>query len=145
MIPASLFSDLNLPEIIVWAVLRRNGQPEPSPLPATQALREFAPGRLSRRFGIWHSRARHWIPVDPAGTSPQPLDVESFCPEQDREALGDFCYIGHDGRVVALPVFRPYALRVRHDVPANIADSANAFLDWRSQILPPSAAGAPFT
>ncbi|MDU9006764.1 hypothetical protein [Sedimentitalea todarodis] len=47
--------------------------PDEDAMPIAQALRAFAPGRVSRRYGISHEFERHWI-----------------CPalDQDREAQG---------------------------------------------------------
>jgi hypothetical protein len=136
-IPATLFSDLNLPEITIRAVVRPGEQARLFPLPVTQALREFAPGRISRRFGVWHRLTRHWLPVDPGGVAPQGVEISSFCGSQDREDLGTFPYRDNDGRPATIRVFRPFALDVRGDAPREIADSSNASLDWRTQLLPP--------
>ncbi|MFT5468122.1 MAG: hypothetical protein ACI8UO_003230 [Verrucomicrobiales bacterium] len=141
-IPASLFSDLNLPEVTIWAVIRPGQDPKAFPLPAAQALREFAPGRISRRFGIWHKLTRHWLPIAVDGTPTQEVDVDAFCGQHDREFLGDFAYRDDEGKIVAVPVVRPFALHVRNDAPFEVADSSNARLQWKTQLLPPPGSDA---
>ena len=136
-IPASLFSDLNLPEVTIWAVIRPGQEARAFQLPAAQALREFAPGRISRRFGIWHNLTRHWLPIDHTGIAAQEVEVGSFCGAHEREVLGTFSYRENDGSVVTLSVIRPFALHVRNDAPQQVSDSSNAFLQWKTQLLPP--------
>jgi len=136
-VPSSLFSDLNLPEVTIWAVIRPGQEAKAFPLPAAQALREFAPGRISRRFGIWHKLTRHWLPIDHVGTPAQEVEVGTFCGAHEREFLGAFSYREKDGSVATLSVIRPFALHVRNDAPQQVADSSNAFLQWKTQLLPP--------
>lgn len=136
-VPTSLFSDLNLPEITIWAVVQPGQVAKSFPLPVTQALREFAPGRISRRFGIWHNLIRHWLPIDNAGAPWQELEVGSFCGPHEREVLGTFPYRNDDGTAATISVLRPFALHVRNDAPKQVSDSSNASLDWRTQLLPP--------
>jgi ATP-dependent helicase Lhr and Lhr-like helicase len=136
-IPASLFSDLNLPEVAIWVVQRMNGPEEVNYLPAAQALREFAPGRISRRYGVWHGLSRHWIGVDPSGGPQQCIPIDSFCSLDEREEIGVFPYRGDNGQLYEVTVFRPFALHVGNDAEQTITDSSNAMLKWRSQILPP--------
>lgn len=136
-VPASLFSDLNLPEVTIWAVIRPGQEARAFPLPAAQALREFAPGRISRRFGIWHKLTRHWLSIDHTGAAAQEVEVGSFCGAHERELLGTFSYRENDGSVATLSVIRPFALHVQNDAPQQVADSSNAFLQWKTQLLPP--------
>lgn len=136
-IPASLFSGLNLPEVAIWAVQRLNGPEEVNYLPATQALREFAPGRISHRYGIWHSLSRHWVGIDPIGEAQQSILIDSFCSSEERVEIGVFPYIDENGAIAEVPVYRPYAMHVSNDADQTISDSSNAMLNWRSQILAP--------
>ena len=136
-IPASLFSDLNLPEVTIWAVIRPGQSPEMYNLPAAQALREFAPGRISRRYGILHSLSRHWVGIDPTGDARQSISIDSFCSSEERAEIGVFPYKNDCGEIVEVPVYRPYAMHVSNDADQTISDSSNAMLIWRSQILAP--------
>jgi hypothetical protein len=99
-------------------------------MPLTQALGEFAPGRVSRRFGVTHGGERHWI--DPGINSD--LLIDNCCPASDRQELGRFAY-RNDASIVEVPVFRPHAIDVTVP-PPDVQQSSNAFLDWRAEIVP---------
>lgn len=132
-VPASLFSDLNLPEITIDAPPQtRGGSPEQYAMPLLQAMRQFAPGRVSRRFGIVHRRVRHWLPLRPEAIAIGELDLDGlgrFSP------LGRFDLRSDDGAVQALPVHMPRRLIVERP-PVQIGDSSNAQLVWHTQIVP---------
>ena len=136
-VPGSLFSDLNLPEVVIDAPPQtRKGQPERYGMPMLQAIRQFAPGRVSRRFGIIHRRVRHWLSVPTSGEPSIALDLDS---------LGTFVPLGHfdlrqdDGSVIAIPVVQPRTFTVVTP-PPEISDSSNAQLVWRTQVVPPDEA-----
>ena len=140
-IPATLFSDLQLPEVQVIAALGTTDESDVFPMPAASALREFAPGRISKRFGIKHGLSRHWLPLDPNGPAEQSVDVTAFCGLDEREELGVFHYL--DGQEIkGVLVLRPFVLRVNRDAPREVKDSSNAFLTWHSQIIAPASAHA---
>jgi len=138
-VPASLFSDLNLPEVTIDAPPQTSGGPrEQYAMPLLQAMRQFAPGRVSRRFGIVHRRVRHWLPLHPDAIAGGELDLDGlgrFSP------LGRFDLRSDDGAVQALPVHMPRRLVVERP-PAEIGDSSNAQLVWHTQIVPPEEAVA---
>ncbi|AOS46095.1 putative ATP-dependent helicase Lhr [Lacunisphaera limnophila] len=139
-IPGTLFSELNLPEVIVMAS-PGPGRPEREhPMAIAGALREFAPGRISRRFGITHGMSRHWLPVDLTAVGPQEIDVNSFCAQQERDDLG--VQIVHSGSQDApVRILRPFVLHVRSDAPRDrVKDSSNAFLEWHTRFFPPDDA-----
>ena len=133
-IPGSLFADLSLAEVAIE--LPGSDSTDPFNAPAMQvfsAIREFAPGRVSRRYGVNHRAERHWIapaPDFPNGSGPFELDIDSIGSHQ---ALGDYL-IRVGGESVSLPVFRP--LRLAPLVPPKaVSDSSNASLKWHSQIV----------
>lgn len=136
-VPSTLFSELNLPEVAIFAVLGVNNEEEIFSMTIARALREFAPGRISRRFGIKHGLSRHWIPVDVSGTAQQIIDIGSFCKPSEREDIGEF-FFQDGGKVKKIRVIRPLAIHVRHDAPRDVKDSSNAFLHWHSQLLAPT-------
>ena len=138
-IPANLFSDLNLPEVTVLASLRPGQEPEKFSLPAAQAMREFSPGRISRRFGIHHRLSRHWIPLLINGEHEQDVNLDEFCPPSEREELGDFSIRLESGEIKQIRVLRPLVLSVKHDAPPDVQDSSNATPIWHSQLVPPPA------
>lgn len=138
-VPANLFSDLNLPEVTVLASLRPGEDPELFSLPAAQAIREFSPGRISRRFGIRHRLSRHWIPLLINGDCEQDVNVDDFCSTTEREELGNFSIRLDGGETRLMRVLRPLGLHVDHDAPPEVQDSSNAFPQWRSQLVPSPA------
>lgn len=63
--PANLFSDLNLPEVTILLPPLNGQAVEPRVMPILQAMRDFAPGRVSRRYALQHAgsatgSARRW-------------------------------------------------------------------------------------
>ena len=86
-VPKTLFSDLQLPEVIIR--LPGQGQSRHVPeelMPVANALKEFSPGRVSRRFGVSHGNEKYWIPN---GINSELL-IDGFCPATDRRELGHF-------------------------------------------------------
>ena len=132
--PPNLFSDLNLPEVKIVLPQPGSATPDEVNMPIAQAMREFAPGRVSRRYGISHAFERHWIcpPIDQSGSQAVPLG--SF---MDIDHVGNWhVFAGND--VLELPVYRPRVISVEPP-PPTVVDSSNARLRWRSQIIARSA------
>ena len=137
-VPAALFSDLTLPE----AQLRL---PAGSifALPVLQALNEFAPGKVSRRFDqtLWLGPGEAELVqlIDAAN----PSDVATTLAIDDWYKLDPqpaFHIADDEGTRVCL-AFRPVAFQLQQ-VPKQTAgngvqvqDSSNARLVWRSQIF----------
>jgi len=130
-VPANLFSDLNLPEVrIQLPAAQQNAEPTETQSPVLQALRTFAPGRISRRYGIEHRYVRHWVPI-PMDMRTVELDVATFAEGND---LGTFSF----GRGQATETFRcirPWSIRTERP-PPELLDSTNAMLEWRSRFDP---------
>ncbi|MET4483770.1 hypothetical protein ABIB66_008341 [Bradyrhizobium sp. F1.13.3] len=128
--PANLFSDLNLPEVEI-ALPRAGGVlPDPVTMPITQAMREFAAGRVSRRFGLSHGRERHWLCPQPDQNRAQTFALD---PHVQADLLGDWLIQSFEGPK-RVPVYRPRVIAVQPP-PANIVDTSNARLRWRTQIV----------
>ena len=100
-------------------------------MPVASAIKEFAPGRVSRRFGISHGNEKYWISN---GTRAE-IVIDKFCPPSARLDLGSFHFVNSDGILEEIRVFRPHALLVER-TPINIQQSSNSFLEWRSEIVP---------
>lgn len=130
-VPRALFSDLQLPEVSVRIPAQGRVPARTESMPVAQALREFAPGRVSRRFGISNGRERHWIAP---GNGPQVL-IDTFCPIADRQDLGRFRYVTSEGSEQDVLVFRPHAIDVTL-TPISVQQSSNSFLDWHTEIVP---------
>lgn len=135
-VPATLFADLNLAEVRIDLPTRAGSDDEISPpgMPIFSALREFAPGRVSRRFGVQYRTERYWISPLPAallGEAVTNLPIETF---GTYSPLGEFSYFCNEN-IVNVPVLRP--ISITPTMPdAKISDSSNARLDWHSQLVP---------
>jgi hypothetical protein len=130
-VPANLFSDLNLPETrILLPAAQRDAEASETQSPVLQALRTFAPGRISRRYGIEHRYVRHWVPV-PLDTRAADLDVTAFVDGSD---LGTFSF-GSGPDTETFRCIRPWSIRTQRP-PSELLDSTNASLDWRSRFDP---------
>jgi len=130
-LPRTLFSDLQVPDVAIRLPALGRIVARAESMPIAQALREFAPGRVSRRFGVSHGRERHWI-APGNGTE---VSIDSFCPPPDRQALGHFGLVDDNGNVRGVPVFRPHAIHVAL-APLDVQQSSNSFLEWHAEIVP---------
>jgi hypothetical protein len=129
--PANLFTNLNLPEVQIALPASPGGATsEHMAMPIGQAMREFAPGRVSRRFGLNHERERHWIVPQLDAMRVQAIAIDRFV---EGEGLGIWA-INTDAGVAQVPVLRPRRYIVA--LPqANVVDTSNARLRWRSQLI----------
>ena len=129
--PANLFSDLNLPEVLVGLPARVGDTPQSQAMPILQAMREFAPGRVSRRFALSHAAERHWVcPAMIDGSSLQKIELASI---MDSQALGDWG-VRTQGGVFRYPVYRPIRI-ITEQTPFKVLDTSQARLEWRTQIV----------
>lgn len=128
--PPNLFSDLNLPEVEITLPPVGGTPQDPVTMPIAQAMREYAPGRVSRRYGLSHAYERHWLCATLDAASIQTLPLAGLV---DAELLGEW-RIDADGGPTPIPVYRPYTFHVQ-PTPGNVLDTSNARLRWRTQIL----------
>lgn len=133
-VPATLFADLNLAEVRIELPQGNSQNDRDEQQSIFSALREFAPGRVSRRFGVHYRTERYWIAPSTdamAGLSPSHLPIDQF---GTYVPLGKYSYWQDDVRV-DVPVFRPLSLMP--SMPdANITDTSQARLKWCSQFVP---------
>lgn len=129
--PANLFSDLNLPEVFV-GLPARGGQAPPPPqvMPILQAMRDFAPGRVSRRFALSHAAERHWVCPTLDANPRQTINLASI---METELLGDWA-VNTPAGVYRYPVYRPLRINTEQ-TPFNVLDTSQARLEWRTQIV----------
>lgn len=128
-VPANLFSDLSLPETqIVLPPDGPKGQETETQAPILQALRTFAPGRVSRRYGVEHRYVRHWVPI--------PLDAPRHVMELEPSftgvRLGEFEVPDEDGRPTVFVGLRPWTIRTERP-PRQLLDASNSTFVWRSK------------
>lgn len=128
-VPSTLFSDLNLPEIEI-RLPDSDDENGGHLMPVFQGMREFAPGRVSRRFGI-DQAGGHWSAPADLESASQTLPVERWS-AGELEPLGThvlFC-----GELeVTVPCWRPYAIAADAP-PTTVNDTSNARLVWGSSV-----------
>lgn len=135
-IPPNLFSDLNLPEVEIRLPQAVRSNSDPVMMPIAQAMREYAPGRVSRRYGISHALERHWVCPELDQTDFQQIDLDQLhgpAPFYELDLLGEW-HIETDANRVSLPVFRPRTINVVRP-NSSVGDTSNAWLRWRAQIV----------
>ncbi len=138
-VPANLFSDLNVPEVeIIVPRGHKPGTPEPDPDSSTMslaaALRELAPGRITRRFAVRHMADNHWIEPLDLVEAQQTMPLSEICQEWDE--IGVF-EAEVEGQIIEVRCVRP--LRIVLKRPEKIvSNTSNARMRWRSQFLPPA-------
>ncbi|WP_348697902.1 protein DpdJ [Duganella fentianensis] len=137
-VPGNLFADLSLAEVEIRLTgTHANNLRDRRVMSVFSALREFAPGRVSRRYGIRHRGERHWLL--PAPEMQTAANIVSGATYLEINRIGSHVSIGqfqiHDGeKVCTLPVWRPVAL-LPTEPPSSVKDSSNASLHWHSQFV----------
>lgn len=129
--PSNLFSELSLPEVIIRtpAQVATDEGPEDHPMDVGQALREFAPGRVSRRFVTRNAYQRHWVPAPPPGATR--VEVDTIFLDHETAAEVDILI---DERPQTLDLVRPFLIGAQL-TPDEVRDSSNAFLRWASEFI----------
>lgn len=131
-LPGNLFSDLSLPEVAVQlppATVRDEARTEV--LPIVTALRQVAPGRVTRRFAFERGGLSHWVPV-PLRSGHSQLSVSQFANES--EYVGEVPVIEGEN-LVRVPCYRPWAIAVEK-APPNVGTTSNAVMLWGSELAP---------
>ena len=133
-VPSSLFSDFSLAEVSInfYGADSDAGVNTPT-MSFFAAMREFAPGRVSRRFGVAYRTERHWIA--PSADFP---NISGGC-DLDLELTGTHQLLGNyqicsGGSIVSIPVYRPTSFRVDAP-PKGVSDSSNSLLTWHTQLV----------
>ncbi|MFM8386090.1 MAG: protein DpdJ [Planctomycetia bacterium] len=138
-VPGALFSSLVLPQVR----LAVPGLPEQEAMPVEQCLREYAPGRVSRRFGQGGRGGRgvtsHWIAPSAwmafaaVQEGPADLSLADVAPGDGLDLLGSWECETREGRQ-KVSVFFPLHLQLRA-VPTDVSVSSTALPTWHSQLL----------
>jgi hypothetical protein len=131
-IPATLFSDLSLPEV---KLCLPDGVPQTEDrfLPVLQALGEMAPGKVSRRFdtALWLAPDDAVVlQLSEAGLNESGVDVRTW---YDVERQPDILFL-KEGVIEQRAAFRPHQLTLR-PTPEEVASTSNARLIWQSQMF----------
>ncbi|MFG2105203.1 protein DpdJ [Micromonospora chersina] len=131
-VPRALFAALNLPEVELVLPASFSRQVD-TRMPVLQALRETAPGRVSKRFAVRSGAQRTWVPL-PMGATAAVIPLREFVVRGSIE--GRWTDYRSDEQFV---VVRPYAIRLS-DPPSQVNDTANSRPVWHTQIVPQDGA-----
>lgn len=137
-IPSALFSELNLPELEIQ-LERKFSKSEY--LPFTQGLKEFAPGRISKRYAVYSDLEVDWLIPDnfvPAMNCVSEVDFEI------NQAFGDTwhyeCLVKNQDEP-ALKVIRPMQIHTRAlEFKQNLTEKSNSQLLWKTEFSPDNQA-----
>lgn len=133
-VPANLFSDLLLPEVVITTPAQtKNSEPDVSALAIVKALKTFPVGRVTRRFGVQHAYASHWVAPPSLVDTEQCLSIEDYCVEF--EEAGNF-QIWQGDEVKDIRCIRPWAINPTQ-VPKEVNVTSNAYPIWHNQIIAP--------
>lgn len=136
-ITSTLFSDLALPEVKVIVSLDKDKKTDEERekthnMALIQAMREFAPGRISRRFATDRGNLFHWIPLS-TDVEKQNLEISDYSTKVDLVKS-----ITHDGQEVE--IFRPWEYKLEKNTDPRISKRSNSVLEWNAQF---ASAGSP--
>ncbi|MBU0720222.1 hypothetical protein KJ877_02650 [bacterium] len=126
-ITSTLFSDLALPEVKVIASLDQDRE-KPHSMSLIQAMREFSPGRISRRFATDRGNLFHWIPIE-IDVEEQDLEILDYSPKVDRVKS-----IKHND--VDIEIFRPWEYKLEKNSNPRISKRSNSMLEWNATFEP---------
>ena len=125
-ITPTLFSDLALPEVRIIVELDQEKE-KPYTMPLQQAIREFAPGRISRRFASQRGNLYHWIPIS-INEEYQTMEIKEYATKYEYVSS-----IVHDNENIS--VFRPYELKLEKNTIQNISKKSNSTLKWNTKFI----------
>lgn len=86
-IPQNLFSELNLPELDIRLKRGFDDEDHWETLSFWQGIREFAPGRLSKRYAVKSNKSTDWLV--PQSYEPMAGEGRQFVDFQISDAFGD--------------------------------------------------------
>lgn len=138
-VTANLFSELATPEVVIRLPDYLGKPRSPQRMPVLQAIREFAPGRVTRRFSVESGSERHWIPVDHDDEPESDFPIDRLVSEEHRDVLGTFELSDGQTRFEA-ECARPHCFEPSL-AAKSIPDSCNATLVWSSELVMPPAGG----
>ncbi|MBO6947187.1 MAG: DEAD/DEAH box helicase [Rhodospirillales bacterium] len=125
--PRELFGELNLPEVTILVPPSSKYEEEREErLRIRQALTEFTPGKVRRRFADRAGNIAHWFPLDPEKEK-QSIDINEYA--ERHEYLGAFAITGKG----SVHTYRPWATRVAAiSNRQRISHTSTAMWHWNS-------------
>ncbi len=132
-IPPNLFSELNLPEVmIIVPPATVNHEERVESMPIVQTLGQLAPGRVTRRFAYERGNLNHWVPV-PIDTDIYDLPVEEFM--EQYEYVADMTAV-INGEPRPVSCYRPFTIRLETVSSHHVKPTSIARLQWIGEIIP---------
>ncbi|MAC83370.1 MAG: hypothetical protein CL624_04475 [Arcobacter sp.] len=126
-ITSTLFSDLALPEVKVVVEMDKDDL-DNHMMPLHQTLREFAPGRISRRFASKRGNLHHWVPIS-IEDEYQVLEISQYFSKYDYVNT-----VFHKGEEIN--IYRPYEISLKKNTIQNISKKSNSMLNWNTCFIP---------
>ncbi|MDA8637292.1 protein DpdJ [Rhodospirillales bacterium] len=126
-IPSNLFGELNLPEVKILVPPSSQYEKEREEhLRIRQALSEFTPGKVRRRFADTAGNIAHWFPLDP-NQDAQVIDIHNYA--ERHEFLGDYPV----SDIGLVRMYRPYVIQVEGLLrQQQISHTSTSSWDWQS-------------
>jgi len=131
-VASTLFGDLNLAEVdvrIPAQTIRLDD--EVKSMPIRQAMKEFAPGRVSKRFATINTYASVWI--DPYKNNDHSIDIQDYCGMAYIQYPEEFIYFDGSNEK-SVPCIKPNVILTNRP-GKDIGDTSNAFVNWKSQVV----------
>ena len=132
-IPDALFSELNIPNLAIALERGRDRRTSWEYLPFIQGMREFAPGRISKRYAVDSNYDADWLvpeSFNPGGEENVEVEFDvhsAFGPSLTEEGLVPT----REGSYVV--VYRPSEVRTKALDPAlNLTERSNAQHNWQA-------------
>ncbi|CAM4326310.1 protein DpdJ [Klebsiella quasivariicola] len=139
-IPQNLFSELNLPELDIRLKRGRDDEEQWETLSFWQGMREFAPGRLSKRYAIKSNKSTDWLV--PQTYEPVAGEGRQYVDFQISDAFGDSwqkeCEVEYQGKTIK--VVKPSKVMTTRADIRRINDKSNAQLQWVLHVINPAVA-----
>ncbi|WP_122046638.1 protein DpdJ [Vibrio atlanticus] len=140
-IAAQLFSELNTQGLSI--ILDRSTKNEVNhkreDMAFFQALKEFSPGRMSKRYTVKAQNVPDWLV--PVGFEPVPgqkgniaFDIESAFGDVNKQVLQD--YVNHNGEQI--PVYQPRFINTTHSMNKALTNKSSSMLQWHFDIREPT-------
>jgi hypothetical protein len=129
-IPQAMFGDLLIPEVeLRLPAPQRNREARTEVLGIAQTLKEFTPGRFSRRYGFTHGAESHWVPVPlEGGKVTVKVPGETYQGDWIAEST-----VKTSKGLFRYPVFRPNAMTLEQ--PRGLSPSTNGSPLWHCEII----------
>lgn len=136
-IPSSSFVDLDVPDLQIQ--LQNRPKDEWPSMPYFQGLKEFSPGRISKRFSIKTGAISDWLmPADyvpDSGVSILDFEIaDAFGSQKNLVAA-----VSLDEARTELEIYQPLVVQTTGLFADRlIGDTSNSFLRWDSLFIPPN-------